>query len=76
MQSLAFFSQGKTTVSDLESLDSVVGMHAGLRGGCGFYANTVIMGHLAAVDEWCLPHTGLEMASFSHPHASDLETAA
>lgn len=54
-------------MSDLESLDSVVGMHAGLHSGCGFYANTVIMGHLAAVDERCLPHTGSETASSSHP---------
>lgn len=38
-------------------------MDAGLCGGCGFYANAVIMGHLATVDERCLSHTGAEMAS-------------
>lgn len=40
---------------------------AGLYGGRGFYANTAIMGHLATVDERCLPHTGAEVASSSSP---------
>lgn len=46
---------------------------AGLHGGCSFNVNCVIMGHLASVDESCLPHTGAETASPSSPlHAFEV----
>lgn len=38
-------------------------LHMGWCGGSAFYTNTVIMGHLAPVDEKWLPHAGSEMAS-------------